>query len=50
MIGRPSAMPGIKTATAVEAFWFVWIAVVARTNPRNMLPVSPMKMDAGLKL
>ena len=22
----------------------------ARTNPRNILPVSPMKMEAGLKL
>ena len=50
MIGRPSAMPGIKTATAVDDFWFVWMALVARTKPRNMLPVSPMKIVAGLKL
>ena len=50
MIGSPSAMQGIRTATAVEAFWFVCMAVVASTNPRNMLPVSPMKIDAGLKL
>ena len=26
------------------------IDIVARTNPRNMLPESPMKMVAGLKL
>ena len=50
MIGRPSAMAGIRTATAVVDFWLVWIAVADRTNPRNMLPVSPMKIDAGLKL
>ncbi len=50
MMGSPSAMPGINTATAVEAFWLVCMAVVARTKPRNMLPVSPMKIDAGLKL
>ena len=50
MIGSPSAMAGISTATAVDAFWLVWIAVAASTKPRNMLPVSPMKIDAGLKL
>ena len=50
MIGSPSAMHGISTATAVDAFWFVCIAVVARTKPRNMLPVSPMKIDAGIEV
>ena len=50
MIGRPSAMAGISTATAVEDFWLVCMAVVASTKPRNMLPVSPMKIEAGLKL
>ena len=43
-------MIGTIIATAVEDFWFVWIAVVARTNPRNIEPVSPMKIVAGLKL
>jgi hypothetical protein len=49
-MGTPSARIGTRIATVVADFWFVWIAVVARTNPRNMEPVSPMKMEAGLKL
>ena len=49
-MGRASAMMGTTSATAVVDFWFVWMAVVASTNPRNMEPVSPMKIVAGLKL
>jgi hypothetical protein len=49
-IGTPSAMIGTTMATAVEDFWPVWMAVVERTKPRNIDPVSPMKIDAGLKL
>ena len=49
-MGRPSATMGTSSATAVVDFWLVGIAVVASTNPRNIEPVSPMKMDAGLKL
>ena len=50
MIGSPRTITGISTATVVDAFWFVCMALAASTNPRNMLPVSPMKMEAGLKL
>ncbi len=49
-MGTPRAMIGTTMATVVEDFWLVWMAVVARTNPRNIDPVSPMKMVAGLKL
>ena len=49
-MGTPRATMGTTIATAVEDFWFVWMAVVARTKPRNIDPVSPMKMVAGLKL
>ncbi len=50
MIGRPSAITGTTIATAVPDFVDVLMLTMARTNPRNMLPVSPMKMVAGLKL
>ena len=43
-------MMGTISATAVEDFWFVCMVVVARTKPRNIEPVSPIKIVAGLKL
>ncbi len=49
-IGIPRAMIGTRSATDDEDRWFAWIAVVARTNPMNIDPVSPMKMVAGWKL
>ncbi len=49
-IGRPSATMGTRRATTVVDFWLAWMEVAARTKPRNIVPVSPMKMVAGLKL
>jgi hypothetical protein len=51
MIGTPSEMSGTRMATVVDP-WIEEpsIEVVASTKPRNMLPESPMKIVAGLKL
>ena len=50
-IGTPNATMGATIATAVELLVVAPTSdVAARTKPRNMLPESPMKILAGLKL
>lgn len=50
-MGRPSTMTGTAMATTVVFFTSAPSSdVAASTKPRNMLPESPMKMLAGLKL
>ena len=49
-MGTPSARMGTTMATAAVDFWLVLMEVAARMKPRNIDPVSPMKMVAGLKL
>ena len=52
MIGSPSAKIGTTIAMSVGLFCVPAPSndADARTNPRNMLPESPMKIFAGLKL
>ena len=51
-IGSPSARIGTAIAINVGLFWVPAPRrdAEASTNPRNMLPESPMKIFAGLKL
>ena len=43
-------MTGTSSGTALDELWSALDRVAASTKPRNMLPVSPMKIEAGLKL
>ena len=50
-IGTPIATSGTRSAATVTAGREHWsMPVAAKNSPRNMLPVSPMKMRAGEKL
>ena len=47
MMGTASTNRGRKRATVAAVFSVPWMATVARMNPSNSEPESPMKMRAG---
>ena len=49
-IGTPKAMMGTISATVAAVLTSPKTATTAIVYPRSMLPVSPMKILAGLKL
>ena len=50
MMGSPSARIGTMSAIVAALLTAPMTEIPASMKPRNMLPVSPMKIFAGLKL
>ena len=49
-IGSANATKAATILNSVKLFWEVCVLVSARMTPRNKLPVSPKKMEAGFQL